>query len=148
MGVPYFREVSQISCQLKHHHPNPPMGNDNKHGQSSITMDSTVSDIKITGTLRKIRNTHGCLIFKRHPCEFSEGTPELGGSDLGQRRKGERNIIGFHQHSHTCNQRVISEVISNDVNHVPKFKLRWHFTINNHRISICWPFLYMLIVVP
>lgn len=40
-----------------------------------------------------------------------------------RKEKGrKRSITAFHQCSHSGNQRVISEVMSNDVNHAPKFQ--------------------------
>lgn len=72
--------------------------------------------------LRKNRNSHGSLIFKSYTCILSEGVPELAAPDWheAEDRRRMRSIAGFQQYSHTGNQRVISEVISNDVNHVPK----------------------------
>lgn len=70
MGVPCFPEVSQISCQLEYRNPNPPVGNDHRHGtppiQSSITMESIVSDIKIPSILRENRNLWVFNLQKLH----------------------------------------------------------------------------------
>lgn len=142
MGVPCFWEVSQISCQLEHRNPNPPMGIDHRHVtppfQSFITMESMVSDIKITALLGKqklswvfnVQNLHmGCRRSPRRSCEEKE--------EKGRKR----SITAFHQCSHTGNQRVISEVISNDVNHAPKFQammtLPQQQLHNKHLLALC-----------
>lgn len=62
-------------------------------------------------------------------CVLSEGDLELAVSVRHEveERGRKRNIIGFHQHSHTSNQNIISEVISNGVNHVPKPQVTMRF---------------------
>lgn len=127
-------------------HPSHPVGNDSRCVtppiHSSVTMESMVSDISITGTLRH-NNSHGSFVFQSDACMWSEGAQEWAVAVWPEAE--ERGRRGHYWVSLSILPLAtkgflafffffFSEVIRNNSNCAPK---SWqHFIIKNHKISI------------